>query len=92
MKRMMFLLFLVLLFLLASSALAMSSGNYHLDWFTPLTGGGGGPTSSSNYAANITVGQTVISASSSEDYQASLGYWYGVLFQRFLFLPLVMRY
>jgi hypothetical protein len=26
-----------------STVLALSSDNYRLDWFTPLTGGGGGP-------------------------------------------------
>jgi len=36
--------------LLASNALAMSSTNYHLNWFTPLTGGGGGPAESASTA------------------------------------------
>ena len=32
--------------LLAGSVLAMSSADYRLDWFTPLTGNGGGPAGS----------------------------------------------
>ena len=41
-ERTAILLTLVALLLLADSAPAMSSTNYRLDWFTPLTGGGGG--------------------------------------------------
>ena len=41
MKRAIFLLVLVALLLLTGSVLAMSSDNYRLDWFTPLTGSGG---------------------------------------------------
>ena len=70
---------LMILLLVAGSALAMSSPNYRLDWFTPMTGGGGGPSSSATYAANFTVGQTVIGASASENYGSGLGYWYGLL-------------
>jgi hypothetical protein len=95
MKRATLILILIALFLLAGSALAMSSQNFGLDWFTPMTGGGGGPASSANYAANLTVGQTVIGASASEHFGAGLGYWYGFLssmIQNFLdFLPLVQR-
>ena len=79
MKHAMILSILMILLLVAGSALAMSSPNYRLDWFTPMTGGGGGPTSSATYAANFTVGQTVIGASASENYGSGLGYWYGLL-------------
>ena len=79
MKHVMILSILMILLLVAGSALAMSSPNYRLDWFTPMTGGGGGPASSATYAANFTVGQTVIGASASENYGSGLGYWYGLL-------------
>lgn len=79
MKHAMILSILMILLLVAGSALAMSSPNYRLDWFTPMTGGGGGPASSTTYAANFTVGQTVIGASASENYGSGLGYWYGLL-------------
>lgn len=75
--------------LLASSALALSVA-YSLDWFVPLTGGGGGPTSSTHYEANLTVGQTAIGASTSTNYKASLGYWYGIPAYNF-YLPLVLK-
>ena len=78
MKRTAILLVIAALLLLTGSALAMSSPNYRLDWYVPLTGGGGGPASSINYAINFTVGQTVINASASTNYKAGLGYWYGV--------------
>ena len=71
------LLVILLCVLLTGSALAMSSANYRLDWFTPLTSGGGGAASSTNYAVNLTIGQAAIGGSSSANYAAGLGYWYG---------------
>jgi hypothetical protein len=79
------------LLLLTGSALAMSSANYKLDWFTPLTGGGGGPASSANYAVNFTIGQSAIGASTSANYGVGLGYWYGAGAQLKICLPLVIR-
>jgi hypothetical protein len=92
MKRAMTLLILIILLLWAGSSLAMSSLNYRLDWFAPMTGSGGVPVSSINYAASFTVGQTVVGASSSEHYGSGLGYWYGVLSDIYHnFLALVMK-
>ena len=85
------LLAVLLCILLTGSALAMSSTNYRLDWFTPMTGGGGGPAVSTNYAVNLTVGQTAIGASSSTNYQVGLGYWYGVGQQFQVYLPIVLK-
>jgi hypothetical protein len=92
-KRLLVAIVVVLLggLLLAQIALAMSSTNYKLDWFTPLTTGGSGAMSSANYAANITVGQTVRGASASASYQAGLGYWYGAGGAYRVFLPLVLK-
>lgn len=80
----------LVLLLLTGSALAMSSANYKLDWFVPLTGGGGGPAKSANYAINFTVGQSAIGLSSSANYRAGLGYWYGIVQYR-IYLPLTLR-
>ena len=77
--------------LFASSALAMSSANYRLDWFTPLTSGGGGPAGSASYAVNLTVGQTAIGSASSASYRVCLGYWCGAEGQWRVYLPLVLR-
>ena len=77
--------------LLATNVLAMSSTNYKLDWFTPLTIGGGGAMSSTNYAINVTIGQTAIGSSASTNYGVGLGYWYGVLTGGRLYLPLILR-
>ena len=90
-RRVTVLLALTAILLLAGSALAMSSTHYHLDWFTPMTGGGGAPASSASYAVNLTVGQTAIGASSSANYGAGLGYWYGAVAQFRIYLPLVLR-
>jgi len=90
MKQTTILCALVALLLLTNSVLAMSSANYRLDWYTPLTGGGGGPASSANYAVNLTIGQSAIGFSASDNYTAGLGYWYGIGEYR-LYLPLVLR-
>ena len=75
MKRFVLLLAAVVVLWLAAQASAMSSTNYQLDWFTPLTTSGGGPVSSTNYAANFSVGQTAVSSSASSNYATALGYW-----------------
>ena len=90
-RRVTILLALTVILLLAGSVLAMSSTNYRLDWFTPMTGGGGAPASSASYAVNLTVGQTVIGASSSANYGVGLGYWYGAVAQFRIFLPVVLK-
>ncbi len=84
-------LLLVTLLLLAGRALAMSSDNYRLDWFIPLTGGGGGAAGSSHYALQLTVGQTVVGSTESASYGACLGYWCGTEIEYKVYLPLVLR-
>ena len=91
-KPLAFLLFVLLCALLLTPGVrAMSSTHYRLDWFTPLTGGGGGPASSAHYAVNFTVGQTAIGSSDSTHYQAELGYWYSVDVGHEIYLPLVLK-
>ncbi len=82
---------LAALLLLAAGVLAMSSANYWLDWFTPLTGGGGGRASSAHYAVNFTIGQSAIGTSASTHYQGCLGYWCGAGIPYRVYLPLVLR-
>jgi len=80
-----------MLLVTASSVMAMSSTNYRLDWFTPLTSGGGGAMTSAGYTANVTVGQTAIGEASSASYSTGLGFWYGLLDWFKVYLPLVLR-
>ena len=77
----------------ASGVLAMSSANYELSWFTPLSGSGGSEMSSTNYSAYSTIGQTAIGVSTSTNYSVGLGfwYWYGLLSRGPLYLPIIMR-
>jgi hypothetical protein len=82
---------LLVLLLLASSVQAMSSANYKLEWFTPLTGAGGGPASSTHYAVNLTIGQTAVGRSESTNYHVGLGYWAGLLRGGWIYVPLAMR-
>mgnify|MGYP000004232784 CR=1 FL=1 len=92
MKRTAFFLVLALLpFLLTGAVSAMESDGYRLDWFTPLTGGGGGVASSTHYAVNLTVGQSVVGVSSSTNHEVCLGYWCGGAMQYRIYLPLVLR-
>ena len=90
MKRTTYLLVLATCLLLAVGALAMSSDNYKLDWFVPLTASGGGAASSEHYAIRFTVGQTVIGTSDSSRYECSLGYWCGGAAGHRIYLPLVL--
>jgi len=83
-------LVLVCCLLLAGAVQAMSSANYALRWFTPLTGGGGGVAASAHYGVNLTVGQTAIGAAHSAGYGAGLGYWYGMQPSK-VWLPLVLK-
>lgn len=91
MKRIMLLLLAIALVLVVNQAWAMSSTNYRLDWFTPLTGSGGGSATSAHYAANFTVGQSVIGTSTSTNYQTGLGYWYGAVGGLRVYLPLILK-
>ena len=76
---------------LVGSALASPAANYRLDWFTPLTGGGGA-ASSANFGIHYTVGQTAAGTSSSTSFEACLGYWCGAMVgQRSIHLPVVLR-
>lgn len=74
MRRARLFLTLILFLLLVGSALAMSSSNYRLDWFTPLTAGGGGAARSASYTAHFTVGQMSATALSSAKYGGCMGY------------------
>ena len=76
---------------LVGGALALSSTQYHLDWFTPLTTGGGGPADSAQYGINLTIGQTVRGTLSSANYNLCLGYWCGTWRGYPIYLPLVLR-
>src|SRR5437867_1736060 len=77
--------------LLVAEVAAMSSPHYRLDWYTPLTSAGGGPTSSTNYQVNITMGQPALGAAASTHYQLGLGYWsFSVLGVR-VYLPVIVR-
>lgn len=89
------LLVALLCILLAGQVLAMESANYQLNWFTPLTSNGGGPASSTNYATNLTIGQSAIGASSGTNYDGCLGYWCSGAASgsggHKIYLPLVLR-
>lgn len=75
--------------LLAETVSGMSSTNYLLEWFTPLSGSGG-VMSSANYQVDFTLGQTVSVNSIPSTQRMCLGYWCGAIDWR-IFLPLILR-
>lgn len=75
---------------LATSVTAMNLTNYRIDWMVPLTASGGSG-SSSQYAVQVSVGQTSIDTGSSTHYRLCAGYWCGVPAQFWLRLPLIQR-
>ena len=81
----------VLTLVVVGGVLAMSSSGYRLEWYTPLTEAGGGPSSSADYNGNFTVGQTAVNAASSSSYRAGLGYWQGAWLLRLIRLPIILR-
>jgi hypothetical protein len=81
----------IALLLLASNALAMSSDNFRLEWFTPFTTSGGGPGSSASYGSDLSVGQTAIGAAANASYGACVGYWCAEVAGQKVFLPLVIK-
>ena len=91
MRRIIPLALMAALLLISFRLLAMSSPTYRLDWYTPLTTGGGGATASTSYTINFSVGQTAAIASTGIGYNASLGYWAGIQPGVKLFLPIISR-
>jgi len=91
MKRKTILFILLFLLLLVHGAQAMSSANYAVDWLVPLTGSGGGTASSAHYTARFTVGQAAINTSHSANYGIGLGFWYGILPNYWVRLPLISK-
>ena len=81
---------LLCILLVAGVVWAMSSTNYRLDWFTPLTGGGGAADSTS-YRVNLTVGQSAIGTASSTSYGGCLGYWCRTAVEHKIYLPSVLK-
>ena len=67
----------------------ISSDSYGVPW--DARWGGGGLTSSANYTVNGTVGQGVIGWTQSANYGVGTGYWYGVIVQHNIYLPIVLR-
>jgi hypothetical protein len=51
------------------------AATYEIPWQS--VNGGGAPSSSTNYSVNASVGQSAIGYSTSTNYEAGIGYWYG---------------
>jgi hypothetical protein len=91
MKRTAILLSLLLILWFASTTQAMSLLNYSLDWMIPLTSGGGGDVTSTNYAINYSVGQTAIGDSQSTNFNTQLGFRQTVMYYLHQWLPAIFK-
>jgi hypothetical protein len=74
MKFKILLLAVILLLVLGDRVMAMSSANYRLDWFTPMTTGAGGSVSSSNYAVDFVAGEAASGILSNPETRVCLGF------------------
>jgi hypothetical protein len=72
-------------------ASAMSSPGFRLDWYVNISGAGGGRSSSTLYTTDFTIGQNAVSAASSPNYSAGMGYWAGFPFETYLYLPTIKK-
>ena len=75
-KRLALLLAILILLGATGGAFGMESDHYRILWNAQSTGGSG-PTASTNYEANYTVGQTAIHSSSGSGMTVDMGYWQG---------------
>jgi hypothetical protein len=82
---------LLLILLISVSVWAMASADYRLDWLVQSSGAGGGKSSSTSYVANYTIGQAATGSSSSVNYRAGLGYWYGAGNPYACFIPIIAK-
>lgn len=88
--RMVLLLVLIVCLVVVVSTQAMSSPNYGLDWMVLLSGGGG-QAASAQHAVNVTIGQSVIGGAGSAHYAGTLGYWYEIIGERLIYLPVAIK-
>jgi hypothetical protein len=91
-KRWIIPLGLILLFVVgvAGTALASSSGDYALDWYT--IDGGGGTSTGGDYSLSGTIGQPDAGTHTGGEYALTGGFWnrfVAVIYD--LFLPLIAR-
>ena len=91
-KRKLLLLLLVvsLTLVLPAAVLAAPQADVHLAWFLPLTGSGGQGVSS-NYQADLTIGQAAIGNFSGSGTRIGLGFWQAQTILYPLFLPQVKK-
>jgi len=89
MKRSILIIPIVLLFLVASAALAQSGSGYDLTWST--IDNGGGESSGSGYTLNGTIGQPEAGTLSGGGYTLAGGFWGGTVSQYAVYLPLVFK-
>ena len=89
MKRPILIIPIVLLFIIASTALAQSGSGYDLTWSTIDTGGG--ESSGSGYTLNATIGQSDAGTLSGGGYTLAGGFWGGGSVQCNIYLPLVLK-
>ncbi len=91
MKRLLNLLFVVLLLLaVVPSSSAQSGSGYNLSW-NVIASGGTTFSSGDNYTLGATLGQAAPGSLSGGNYALSGGFWNGVITNYDVYLPIVLR-
>ena len=76
--------------LVVSIALAQTSTNFDQSWH--VLSGAGAPASSTNFAADGSLGQLAIGTAEDSNYRVESGYWYRPITTRYrCWLPIIYR-
>jgi hypothetical protein len=89
MKRSILIIPIILLLIVASTALAQSGEGYDLTWST--IDNGGGESSGSGYTLNGTIGQPDAGTLNGGGYTLNGGFWNGAALNYSIYLPLVLK-
>ena len=89
MKWLIFFVLIMLLFIVASTALAQTGSGYDLTWST--LDGGGGSSSGDGYSLSGTIGQADAGTLSGGGYTLNGGFWGGAVLNYNIYLPLVLK-
>ncbi len=80
---------LTLAVLLLLTSVTLAANGYEIS--REVIGSGGGHSEAGPYSLDATIGQAVVGASSSGDYELGAGFWNGTAAQYKIYLPVVLK-
>ena len=89
-KTWLVLLVVIVCLALAARAQAAASPGYHIDWLN-VAAGAAGSAGSAHYAADLSVGQSVLGEGANSSYRGMWGFWVVVDALWRVLVPLVTR-